>query len=62
ALAYTIGKLKIQELRERARARLGPRFDIRQFHNAVIDHGAVPLDLLERLVDEWIARQAAAAG
>ncbi|MFN7410824.1 MAG: DUF885 domain-containing protein [Pseudomonadota bacterium] len=62
ALAYTIGKLKIQELRERARARLGPRFDIRQFHNAVIDHGAVPLDLLERLVDEWIVRQAAAAG
>jgi uncharacterized protein (DUF885 family) len=60
ALTYTIGKLKIQELRERARARLGPRFDIRQFHNAVIDNGALPLDLLERLVDEWIARQAAA--
>jgi uncharacterized protein (DUF885 family) len=47
------------ELRERARARLGPRFDIRRFHNAVIDHGALPLDLLERLVDEWVERQAA---
>jgi uncharacterized protein (DUF885 family) len=59
ALAYMIGKLKFDELRDRAKAKLGARFDIRRFHNAVLDHGAVPLDLLERLTDEWIAAQAA---
>jgi uncharacterized protein (DUF885 family) len=59
ALAYTIGQLKIIELRDRARAKLGPRFDIRRFHNAVIDNGALPLSTLERLIDEWIAAQAA---
>lgn len=58
ALAYMIGKLKIDELRERARTRLGVRFDLRRFHNAVIDNGAVPLDVLERLMEEWIAGQA----
>jgi len=59
ALAYMIGKLKFDELRDRAKARLGARFDIRKFHNAVLDHGALPLDLLERLTDEWIATQVA---
>ena len=59
ALAYMIGELKIIELRDRAKARLGSRFDIRRFHNAVIDQGAMPLDTLERLIDEWIAAQAA---
>jgi uncharacterized protein (DUF885 family) len=62
ALAYMIGKLKFDELRDRARAKLGPRFDIRKFHNAVLDNGAMPLSLLERLTDEWIAAQAVLPG
>ena len=57
ALAYMIGKLKFDELRDRARARLGPRFDIRRFHNAVLDQGALPLSTLERVVDEWIVAE-----
>jgi uncharacterized protein (DUF885 family) len=57
ALAYMIGKLKFDELRDRAKAKLGPRFDIRQFHNAVLDQGPLPLATLERMVDEWIAAQ-----
>lgn len=62
ALGYMIGALKIRELRDRAKAALGGRFDIRRFHNAVIDQGALPLDTLERVVDEWIAAELAAAG
>lgn len=54
ALAYKVGMLKILELRERAQERLGDRFDIRQFHNQVLTHGAVPLAILERIVDRWI--------
>ena len=57
ALAYMIGKLKFDELRARAQSRLGPKFDIRRFHNAVLDQGAVPLSLLDRLVDAWIAAE-----
>jgi uncharacterized protein (DUF885 family) len=62
ALGYMIGKLRISELREHAKQRLGPRFDLRRFHNAVIDQGALPLDVLATVIDEWIARELAAPG
>jgi uncharacterized protein (DUF885 family) len=58
ALGYMIGKLKIQELRQRAQDRLGAKFDVRRFHNAVLDQGALPLDVLDRVIDEWIASAA----
>ena len=57
ALGYMVGQLKIIELRDRARAALGDRFDIRRFHNAVIDQGALPLTVLERQIDAWIAAE-----
>lgn len=59
ALAYMIGKLEFDALRERARKRLGAGFDIRRFHSAVLDQGALPLATLGRVVDEWIEREAA---
>ncbi len=57
ACAYKVGQLKIVELRQRAREALGPRFDLRRFHNVLLGHGAVPLTLLEELVDRWIAEE-----
>ncbi len=56
ACAYKVGQLKILELRERAKLALGARFNLKDFHAVVLENGGVPLTLLERLVDEWIAR------
>jgi uncharacterized protein (DUF885 family) len=56
ALAYKAGMLKILALREKAKAALGPRFTLADFHDEVLTHGALPLSLLERVIDEWIAR------
>ncbi len=60
-----MGQLKIRELRERAKTQLGARFDIKAFHDEILDGGALPLDLLEARVDGWIKAQSpkpAAAG
>jgi len=59
ALAYKTGELKIRELRALAEERLGERFDVRAFHDAVLENGAVPLTTLETLIHEWIEEQTA---
>ena len=55
ATAYMVGKLKIEELRRKAEAQLGDRFDIRGFHDTILLSGAMPLDMLETNIDAWIA-------
>ena len=57
ATAYMIGKLKIMELREKARTELGEEFDIRGFHDTILKSGPVPLSIMEENVDNWIAAQ-----
>jgi uncharacterized protein (DUF885 family) len=59
ALSYKLGQLKFRELRERAQKELGPKFDIRAFHDEMLNGGTLPLDLLQERTDKWIAEQKA---
>jgi uncharacterized protein (DUF885 family) len=61
ACAYKLGQLRILELRERARARLGDAFDLREFHDVILGSGAMPLTILERVVDRWLEAKTSAA-
>ena len=54
ALSYKIGQLKIRELREKAEAKMGKNFDIKKFHEKVLESGVMPLALLENKIDKWI--------
>jgi uncharacterized protein (DUF885 family) len=60
ACAYKVGQLKILALRQKAIDRLGPRFELKKFHDVVLLNGALPLDLLEAVVDRWIAAESGA--
>jgi uncharacterized protein (DUF885 family) len=60
ALAYKVGQLTILQLRDRAQKALGPKFDLRAFHDQVVDAGALPLDVLSDRIDAWIAAQVGA--
>ena len=59
ALSYKIGQLKIIELRDKAKAELGEDFDIREYHDQVLETGCVPLELLENKIDNWIEEEKA---
>ena len=58
ALAYKLGQLKIRQLRTEAEKKLGAKFDVRKFHDAVLENGAVPLNVLQAHMERWIAEQA----
>jgi len=60
-LAYKLGEMKITELRRRAETRLGPAFDIKAFHRAILEDGALPLDVLDAKINRWIADRSPAA-
>ena len=62
ACAYKVGELKILELRDRAKAAFGDKFSLKDFHAVILQNGALPLTVLEKLVDEWIARDAPKQG
>jgi uncharacterized protein (DUF885 family) len=57
ALSYKLGQLKFRELRERAEQELGPKFDLRKFHDEMLDGGTLPLDVLDARTNKWIAEQ-----
>jgi uncharacterized protein (DUF885 family) len=57
ALGYKIGQLKLLELKAKSQQELGDRFDIKAFHDQVLDSGALPLDLLEERINAWITQQ-----
>jgi uncharacterized protein (DUF885 family) len=57
ATAYMLGMLRIVELREKAKAELGPKFSLQGFHDVVLRTGSVPMDVLADVVDRWIASQ-----
>jgi uncharacterized protein (DUF885 family) len=57
ALGYMIGNIRIRELRAQAEAELGPKFDLRRLHDAVLLQGSVPLDVLETQIGDWIASE-----
>jgi len=59
ALSYKLGQLKFRELRARAQRELGPKFDLRKFHDEMLNGGTLPLDMLEARTDKWIAEQKA---
>jgi len=59
ALSYKLGQLKIRELRERAQEELGPKFDLRRFHDEMLNGGTLPLDMLDARTNNWIAEQKA---
>lgn len=62
ALSYKVGQMKILELRARAQKELGSKFDLRSFHDAVLDQGPLPLDVLEAKIEQWIAAQKTSHG
>jgi len=59
ATAYKIGMLKIQQLRAMAESQLGDRFDVRLFHDVILANGAVPLNVLDELVNQWVSERLA---